>query len=61
MTMALVAQAASDQLRNRLDPEAASWDARNMSFCFPPLGFVREFQPRCQVPVRFDFLIQSQL
>jgi hypothetical protein len=27
----------------------------------PQIGFVREFQPRCQVPVRFRFLIQSQI
>ena len=31
MTMALIAQAAIDQLRKRLGPPAASWDARHMA------------------------------
>ncbi len=34
MTMALVAQAASDQLRKRLAPPTASWDARHMATAY---------------------------
>ena len=34
MTMALVAQAASDQLRKRLAPPEASWDARHMATAY---------------------------
>jgi len=34
MTMALVAQAASDQLRKRLAPTTASWDARHMATAY---------------------------
>jgi hypothetical protein len=43
MTMALVAQAAIDQIRRRLAPPAANWDARHMArACFEGLeGDVR--------------------
>jgi hypothetical protein len=34
MTMALVAQAASDQLRKRLAPPTANWDARHMATAY---------------------------
>jgi hypothetical protein len=34
MTMALVAQAASDRLRKRLAPTTASWDARHMATAY---------------------------
>ena len=34
MTMALVAQAAIDQLRKRLAPPAANWDARHMATAY---------------------------
>ena len=34
MTMALVAQAASDQLRKRLAPPEAKWDARHMATAY---------------------------
>jgi hypothetical protein len=34
MTMALVAQAASDQLRKRLAPPTASWDAKHLAAAY---------------------------